>query len=63
MIYNVKQLLRLQSQREKLILKQLIKPEEMIDYVRKRNQIQILLENSKKIKSLKDVANLIETEI
>jgi hypothetical protein len=35
----------------------------MLEYIRKRNQIMILHENSKKIKSLKNIANEIEKEI
>lgn len=35
----------------------------MIEYVKKRNQIEIILENSKKIKTLKVIADLIEKEI
>lgn len=35
----------------------------MMDYIKKKNQIQILLESSKKIKNLKSVATLIEKEI
>lgn len=38
----------------------MIKPEEMLEYVRKRNEINILLEKSKKIKNLRVIASLIE---
>ena len=49
--------------REKKILEKLIQPEEMMDYIKKKNQIEILYESSKKIQNLKSVANLIEQEI
>ena len=41
----------------------MIKPDEMLEYVRKRNEINILLEKSKKIKNLRVIAKLIEQEI
>ena len=56
-------MLRIQKKREQLIINKMIKPDEMIKYVRKRNEINILLEKSKKIKSLRVIAKLIEQEI
>jgi hypothetical protein len=38
----------------------MIKPDEMIKYVMKRNEINILLEKSRKIKNLRVIAKLIE---
>ena len=63
LIYNIKQMLRIQKKREQLIINNMIKPDEMIKYVRKRNEINILLEKSKKIKNLRVIAKLIEQEI
>ena len=63
LIYNIKQMLRIQKKREQLIINKMIKPDEMIKYVRKRNEINILLEKSKKIKNLRVIAKLIEQEI
>lgn len=63
MIYNIKQLLRLQKVREQKMLKNSIQPPEMMEYLKKKNEIQILLENSKKIKNLQLVASSIELEI
>ncbi|KAL4509966.1 hypothetical protein ABPG72_010159 [Tetrahymena utriculariae] len=62
-IFNIKQMIRMQRLRAEKIYKEEIKPDEMIDYMRKRNQIEIILENSKQIKNLKGVADLIEKEI
>ena len=56
-------MLRIQKKREQLIINKMIKPDEMIKYVRKRNEINILLEKSKKIKNLRVIAKLIEQEI
>ena len=63
LIYNIKKMLRIQKKREQLIINKMIKPDEMIKYVRKRNEINILLEKSKKIKNLRVIAKLIEQEI
>ena len=63
LIYNIKQMLRIQKKREQLIINKMIKPDEMSKYVRKRNEINILLEKSKKIKNLRVIAKLIEQEI
>ena len=63
LIYNIKQMLRIQKKREQLIINKMIKPDEMIKYVRKRNEINILLEKSKKIKNLRVIAKIIEQEI
>ena len=63
LIYNIKQMLRIQKKRDQLIINKMIKPDEMIKYVRKRNEINILLEKSKKIKNLRVIAKLIEQEI
>ena len=63
LIYNIKQMLRIQKKREQLIINKMIKPDEMIKYVMKRNEINILLEKSRKIKNLRVIAKLIEQEI
>lgn len=62
-LFNLKQMLRVQRVREEKMLNNEIKHEELIDYIKKRNEIGVILENTKKIKQLKAVADIIEQEV
>lgn len=63
MVYNIKHLAILKYQREKKILEGSTNITDLLDYIEKKNEIQILIAQAKKIKTLEEVASVIENEI
>lgn len=63
MVYNVQQLLRMKKIYENQLQDLVIKPSDMIDYIKKRNKVDMIVENSKKMKNLSGMANMVEGEI
>ena len=63
MVYNIKHLAILKYQREKKILEGSTNITDLLDYIKKKNEIQILIAQAKKIKTLEEIASVIENEI
>lgn len=63
MVYNIKHLAILKYRREKKFLQGQADPAELLDYIKKKNQIQIYIQAAKKITDLQGVAELIEAQI
>lgn len=60
MMYNIKHLAILKYRRERKFLERSPEPEELLEYIKKKNQIQIYIQAAKKISDLRHIAELIE---